>query len=645
MSTPNSRSVSPSAEALDDDNQFDPDQQEPSAGEDSEVSDSTRSLPRNADEVSEQEGENSDTDEEDSFSYFYYRGYYDGKPAFSEDEDATDAHSVASDATDDEKNEVNQTDDNSDTDEDEELQTKTEAWRLHDANEEDETIDTDDLTELCENTEQIDLNDESQDDDDGDRSDDESEDDSLEEQAKAKKLTLEQKQHSWAKLPNPALKEIFKFLVLSPAQQLTLSLVCKDWNKVIKSCPYFLGLTDTELKSSLALKNVAMAIAPVNSSGDIYHMLVMAILSIHYGGKIAPIYLASDGKADVEKQVKRGLNFVTNLGYGDCFFKLPTGWNNSAQPVVRQKQLITKLKDIGITRYLDNRIATSFIAWHVDHYGLAATTAIVRTNLITALDYFRNTQPKIAAVLDNFLQAQIKEFNKLKKNKKPIIIVHYRASRASNKEQSIDTLVAPIIKFLKDKYSVVVICAGGGYAMQDNDLTIDPFSVSNDLGKICHLALLLWLYANKEKLNLVGAIGNTSGTFDLLAFIGFKCFNIHNFQKTKDANYVDYQAWRLLLQSNFMAIETLSNALGAEKKGADSNILLAQLNKWLHDFSQPTPASLHLKKLSSPRGLNKSGFDLLDNVFCLGDDEKNVSVESAALVERKVGQTFGKFRA
>jgi hypothetical protein len=439
------------------------------------------------------------------------------------------------------------------------------------------------------------------------------------------------------------LKTILSFLLLSPRQQITFKLVCKNWKKVLDSIPYFLGINNKELPYDVALKKVAMAIAPVNSSGDIYHMLMAVILSCHEGNKIAPIYLAEDEVQEDTKdvntrdQVVRALNFVDRLGYQGCFFQLHTARNLSPQSVSRQKQLITKLKGIGVTFYLDNRLSTSLIALYVKKYGLQRTTSILRENLAQSLTYLSKKERQS---ISKFLKDEYQPLrDKLLNLEKPVVIIHYRKSTKANKEQKFDNIAGDMVKFLTANYSVVIVSAGGTTSL--SDFVIAPFdyhdnTCNTDLAKIYHLALLLKLYEDREKLQIKGVIGNTSGTLDLAAFIGHKVFDVHTFSKG-----VDYQSWRLLLQHGFMVIDNANNKLIVDKL---SNVLFYHLQNWLNDNKQPPKEELGLiKKGSGTKGFNRSAFKLVSNIYNL-DDDSTKAIDEIKKVEKAASEKFGNLK-
>ena len=60
-----------------------------------------------------------------------------------------------------------------------------------------------------------------------------------------------------------------------------------------------------------------MSMAPINSSGDIYHILSFLILVISEKNFPVPNILLTYDAADTKIQIERGLNFAKALGYGN----------------------------------------------------------------------------------------------------------------------------------------------------------------------------------------------------------------------------------------------------------------------------------------------------------------------------------------
>jgi len=422
------------------------------------------------------------------------------------------------------------------------------------------------------------------------------------------------------------LLEIFR-LLLMPRQIFHLRAVCKCWKDLIdtllNAIP-FLSLDNALL--AFPNKRVVMAMAPVNSSGDIYHMLAFVILALERKAQIAPILLGYDQKAkssfrvkqnelNTGMQVKRALNFISYLGYEDCFFPSFVSYS-SGQPPARQSALEMKLQNLMVTHYIDHRLSTSVIADHFRQYDFAVITAILRrgfrkrTSTLLLSSSYQN--------VTSYVEECIQEIKDIAQTGQPTLIIHNRISSKSNSEQSLSSLITPVVIALKaKKYNVIVIYADSrlkGYNasnIEAADMNIRPFQETTlvndqeDLGKLAHLELLIRLYDIKSEIDLRGIIGNTSGTLDLAAFIGHRVFNIHHF----DYLHFDYQDYRVFLQMCFFVVER-------DDTTYINNKLLKDIESWLNNNEAiPQPKQhLHLAKPSNYTGLGKVGFCFFSSV-------------------------------
>lgn len=418
------------------------------------------------------------------------------------------------------------------------------------------------------------------------------------------------------------MQTIFSFLLLSPEQQLTLKLLSKKWKAFIDEKPYFFDL-NMELPDTL--RHIAMAMAPVNSSGDIYHMLAAVILTANLGHKIPPILLAHDeteqsikntkkSETNTLDQVNRACAFTSDMGYGNCFFKLRTIRNKTSHATTRQKQLEVKLLASDISHYLDGRLATSLIANHVRLKGLDDTTRVLRKGLAQALATLPEEQKQF---IDDFVNTHWTEIQATyNQNQRPIVAIHYRYSGKANKGDLSSIAPDMVTALIALNYDVIAIYADprNTPAELKNVIThIYPFQrqihETKDLAKLCHLALLLKLYDKKNNIELKGLIGNTSGTLDLAAFMGHKVFNIHKF---KDHKY-GYQDWRLLMQQFFMSIENINNFNFVTN--TNSKLLFSNLEAWLNNNQQPAQLPgywLTAKKANA--GMEAKGLKLFNSI-------------------------------
>jgi len=444
--------------------------------------------------------------------------------------------------------------------------------------------------------------------------------------------------------PPDILKFIFGFLLLKLKTKQELSLVCHLWRDVIADTP-FLSL-DASLQKFP--NRAVMAMAPVKSSGDIYHMVAFLALSLYHKKQIPPIFLAYDKqpplgfdvpqtKANTGLQVKRELSFVSCLYDQECFSPLTlnqarsekleldkitdalSGMSMDARPVTtcyqptaRQKQLTDKLQERQVTHYIDHRFSTSVIADHICQYGLQETTEILRGSFRSRNQQYLSAQDRqaIQVYVSNTMQEIATD---VKSNpEKKTVVIHYRVSSGANGEQDISGVAQYIITALAKNNRVIVIYADSRQANFSNlhgaHYHIRPFQQESfitehrDLSKIAHLELLLAFFDKKDQINLQGIIGNTSGTLDLAAFIGHNVLDIHLFGSAEKG--FDYQDYRLLLQMTFLSVEQLAS---------DRQAMMTHIDSWLATGQQPKQEAL----LGIPRrftGLGKIGFSFLSSV-------------------------------
>lgn len=332
-----------------------------------------------------------------------------------------------------------------------------------------------------------------------------------------------------------------------------------------------------------------MSMPPINSSGDIYHILAFLILAIQNNDIKIPWILLTYDTDDTKTQAERGLTLATALGY-ENYFSTPIKLNeiNSKghRQNVRQSRLTeflnTQATTFGSILYLDQKASTNYLAHHFIQDRLKTSEKLRKgysqRNPKVLTDQTQNT---LVAYANYWLD----DISRSKSNvKQPIIILHIRHSSNANEDQNLpDSFLKPFVNYIENQggYRVWCIFADGRTKGSFNGIEarrISPFcpplkknknsydflanvrqllSVQNnqyDFGKLFHLQLLLAL-KNNEHLGLKGIIGNTSGTFDLAAFIGHNCYNIHAFKPT-----ISYQDYRILMQMSLFSVENF-NAL------------------------------------------------------------------------------------
>lgn len=339
-----------------------------------------------------------------------------------------------------------------------------------------------------------------------------------------------------------------------------------------------------------------ISMAPLNSSGDIYHILAYLILA-NYHNKILPqIELTYDiepavstnskapahSKLTVGNQVDRAKDFASTLGFSQVFTTVKQTFNETGRENVRHSVLETNLKkrtkstgkDIW---YVDQMATTSLVAAECKAQGYQQTAAILRAGYSVRDESF--FPKKMQKIVDNQVAEWLSLLDEGDKNNHPLVVLHIRYSSKANKEQNLpDNFLAGLVKTLgvQAGYQVCVILADDrkkSMKLKDSDCIIEPFKNNTffkdkkDYAKQAHLQLLLKL---QEEPRTKAIIGNTSGTLDLAAFIGLTTYSIHQFTSSS----ISYQESRLFLQMCFMTIDALLN-----NKGNYS--LSASIEDWL----------------------------------------------------------------
>ncbi len=362
-----------------------------------------------------------------------------------------------------------------------------------------------------------------------------------------------------------SLSELNEFMPTIPPSPVT---AIKEWVRYNDKEGQYLLLEDI-----LPDESYVISMAPMNSSGDCYHILAYLILARSHKKRIPDILLTYDGEKELRTavgtintwtQVGRILHFVDSLGYGG-HFKSPVHltYPGQAHQNNRQNALNEYLKTSKYTEYIDQKALTSLISFYFYTHGIEETTK----QLIEGFSVYDPNYLK-EQIYKEIEEQVIKEINKIKlaSQQQPLIIMHMRISPNANDNQNADE---EIIKKLKDhlenqKYALWFIFADGitrnNKNHSFNKLEKDkkkcskpfPYMTSDDVdnGKFFHLNLLLEL---KKLENLKGVIGNTSGTLDLTAFLGHKVYNCHEFEDT-----LNYQCVRILIQSEFLTVELLN---------------------------------------------------------------------------------------
>ena len=316
-----------------------------------------------------------------------------------------------------------------------------------------------------------------------------------------------------------------------------------------------------------------ISMCPINSSGDIYHILAYVILSLDQRKDIPPIMLTYDGtntsqrlesKMNTYSQVERSLKFCDFLGYKQHFGVLGIETEKCQRQNNRQSKLVDGLAAKGYTHYVDQKALTTIIARYFRQNGRAAAADTLKRGF-KQCDSTNQDLPKVK-------QAALAEVEKIKRHKgtQPLVMMHMRYSSNANETQNPLVDLTSMKSFLEDngRRKVWFVFADGRSSgsfteIKDHRTNVFPYPHSKkkyagpnpanldstvDYGKFYHLQILLGLLPLSD----VRFIGNTSGTLDLAAFVGHQVYNMHAL-----AESINYQTARILIQSAFLAVECL----------------------------------------------------------------------------------------
>lgn len=293
----------------------------------------------------------------------------------------------------------------------------------------------------------------------------------------------------------------------------------------------------------------------VNSSGDCYHMFFWTLLNDALGFKKIPMVFLYD-TADIKSQTDRAIGLFRLLTYGDLVNQADTSYTNCYQPSVRLSILQKHVKQLNSRHLLiDQKATTALIAKAFHQFGFEATTQLVRRKLYKCLQEAKVTYSKEIDMVWLWAIAEFKKIEAYFGNSRGVIISH-RVASGSNPNQNVgEQSLAHLEKILDErgiKYWYFETGSNPTQSPLSNQTQLfdygKPSWDENGLNKLRHI-LLLFELTKLER--LVGIIGNTSGTLDIAAFLNHRVYCIHNFSA---GQYFDNQAYRILLQLQFMQI-------------------------------------------------------------------------------------------
>eukprot|EP01040_Poterioochromonas_malhamensis_P005346 gene5348-5733_t len=227
---------------------------------------------------------------------------------------------------------------------------------------------------------------------------------------------------------------------------------------------------------------------------------------------------------------------------------------------------------------MDQKVVTCILSAEADKMGKVECCRRIRNVLMKQA----GVGDSISEKGPNPLPQQARNILELiQRSERPVVVLHLRTARdtkeGANPQSDLDSSVVSSLLncFNNLNFFVVVVHAGSrmlsrmdGYKDIKDELTknnlYEPFSQEEDNAKFSHLCFFLQLFDIASKINPpLKVIGNTSGTTDIVSFLGFNVLNVHHF-----ANHVAYYLnYRMLTQLAFMDViskESLKCAVKAQ---------------------------------------------------------------------------------
>lgn len=337
-----------------------------------------------------------------------------------------------------------------------------------------------------------------------------------------------------------------------------------------------------------------IAMAPINSSGDIYHILPILMLDTSLDRTPLRVLLTSandeheagtvnSSNINTADQVKRSIDFAASFGlqnYFDAVQLSPTSYRENSRQAELHKYLQQQTKSVY---YLDQMGTTVLLAQYFDQYGRIEACRRLRQGFSKRSE--KGFPVAMQEKVDSYVTDIMDELEKRSKHaKRELVIMHLRYSRKAN--ECLD-LPANFIKKLaegvsQEGFQILFLlvdsrtknrpdfCGDSQTRFYHSSYQVSPFSEKQffdketgiDYSKRAHLQLLLAL---QEKPGC-RVIGNTSGTLDIAAFIGLHVYNIHQF-----SGRFSYQECRLFFQlcimscGAFIANQGLSSESGFDE--------------------------------------------------------------------------------
>jgi hypothetical protein len=335
------------------------------------------------------------------------------------------------------------------------------------------------------------------------------------------------------------------------------------------------------------IANYTIYLPPMNSSGDIYHIITYLMLAKSENKKLPIVQLTYDGRETEESQedkmnpfsqTLRCIQFVEHLGFKEQFTEPIALKGDGFRQNVRCKKMQDHIKFLSNEEknmcYVDQKLLTTIISHYFIEYGREKTVEIL-TESYKKWSVNEDINQKIRQSVEQQINHMPTE--------KPLIILQIRYSSKANNDQNIDPLIIllQLVEYFKSKgFSIWYLFVDSRVRKPliigrlQNKTNCFPHKIDSiDYGKLFHLEFLL---QSLKMENLRGIVGNTSGCLDLAAMIGHNAVNLHQFH-----GQFDYQSYRIFLQSSFLRIENFN-------KDAIKNVILDEEKKQWIKFNNKT---------------------------------------------------------
>lgn len=411
------------------------------------------------------------------------------------------------------------------------------------------------------------------------------------------------------------------YFVLAKAQDVSFSKNKLRAPEVKKTTEF----QEVALQEEIKLKNEPLKIvsmAPINSSGDIYHILSYIIYCLAHNLTVPPILLTYDtitehsgSKTDTRDQVERSLTFAQALGY-ENFFKNPflekillhflkeksilsviaeytgslefyalnLGKGTSSQPNPRQAKLESYFQSCAEMLnlsfdYIDQKALTTLLS-----YSFLKNKR--ETSVILQEGYRRRNLVQLSQVVQKALKSYanywMKEIDKSRELNQPLVILHVRHAATANKKQDApDNFITKLAAYITSKgFKVWFIFADSrikGSFSGINTNRISPFSNPLRKEKLHYKSLMQfdsilqnnipgYDFGKLQHLELLLSLfqiknlkGIVGNTSGTLDLAGFMGHNVYNMHLFTQPK-LSYQDYRILMQMTFFTVEHLKDS-------------------------------------------------------------------------------------